>query len=132
MCAGSFPEGPVDQGRRHACHRADRLPAAQHRPLADRGGRDADRLTEGAANALLKVVEEPPPSTVFLLCARRWIRRISRSPCGRGAGTSRWSPVDAAIAQVLIDRDGLDEQQARWAASVSRATSAVPAGWRPT
>ncbi|MBV8928025.1 MAG: DNA polymerase III subunit delta', partial [Mycobacteriaceae bacterium] len=27
---------------------------------------DADRLTEGAANALLKVVEEPPPSTVFL------------------------------------------------------------------
>src|SRR6516162_1242502 len=26
---------------------------------------DADRLTEGAANALLKVVEEPPPSTVF-------------------------------------------------------------------
>ncbi|MBO0864478.1 MAG: DNA polymerase III subunit delta', partial [Mycobacterium sp.] len=30
---------------------------------------DADRLTEGAANALLKVVEEPPPSTVFVLCA---------------------------------------------------------------
>ena len=30
---------------------------------------DADRLTEGAANALLKVVEEPPASTVFLLCA---------------------------------------------------------------
>src|SRR6478736_9706380 len=30
---------------------------------------DADRLTEGAANALLKVVEEPPPSTVVLLCA---------------------------------------------------------------
>src|ERR1700759_5018032 len=30
---------------------------------------DADRLTEGAANDLLKVVEEPPPSTVFLLCA---------------------------------------------------------------
>nr|MDQ3579069.1 AAA family ATPase [Actinomycetota bacterium] len=30
---------------------------------------DADRLTEGAANALLKAVEEPPPRTVFLLCA---------------------------------------------------------------
>src|SRR5215213_7532234 len=30
---------------------------------------DADRLTEGAANALLKVVEEPPARTVFLLCA---------------------------------------------------------------
>lgn len=30
---------------------------------------DADRLTEGAANALLKAVEEPPARTVFLLCA---------------------------------------------------------------
>ena len=30
---------------------------------------DADRLTEGAGNALLKAVEEPPPRTVFLLCA---------------------------------------------------------------
>ena len=30
---------------------------------------DADRLTEGASNALLKAVEEPPPHTVFLLCA---------------------------------------------------------------
>ena len=30
---------------------------------------DADRLTEQAANALLKAIEEPPPRTVFLLCA---------------------------------------------------------------
>src|SRR6201991_2473880 len=30
---------------------------------------DADRLGERAGNALLKAVEEPPPSTVFLLCA---------------------------------------------------------------
>src|SRR5579884_2035063 len=30
---------------------------------------DADRLTEGAGNVLLKVVEEPPERTVFLLCA---------------------------------------------------------------
>ena len=30
---------------------------------------DADRLTEQASNALLKAVEEPPPRTVFLLCA---------------------------------------------------------------
>ncbi|HEX5741646.1 MAG TPA: DNA polymerase III subunit delta', partial [Pilimelia sp.] len=29
----------------------------------------ADRLTEAAGNALLKAVEEPPPRTVFLLCA---------------------------------------------------------------
>src|SRR5680860_867661 len=30
---------------------------------------DADRLTESASNALLKVVEEPPDRTVLLLCA---------------------------------------------------------------
>ena len=30
---------------------------------------DADRLTEAAGNALLKAIEEPPPRTVFLLCA---------------------------------------------------------------
>ena len=30
---------------------------------------DADRLTESAANALLKAVEEPNPRTVWLLCA---------------------------------------------------------------
>ena len=30
---------------------------------------DADRLTDGAANALLKTVEEPPAQTVIILCA---------------------------------------------------------------
>ena len=30
---------------------------------------DADRLTEGASNALLKAIEEPPERTIFLLCA---------------------------------------------------------------
>lgn len=30
---------------------------------------DADRLTEQAANGLLKAIEEPTPSTVWLLCA---------------------------------------------------------------
>ncbi len=81
---------------------------------------DADRLTEGAANALLKVVEEPPPSTVFLLCAPSVdpedIAITLRSRCRHVALVT---PSTPAIAQVLIDRDGLDEQQARWAASVS-------------
>ena len=46
---------------------ASRRPTTGHRQIVLI--EDADRLTEGAANALLKVVEEPPPSTVFLLCA---------------------------------------------------------------
>lgn len=81
---------------------------------------DADRLTEGAANALLKVVEEPPPSTVFLLCAPSVdpedIAITLRSRCRHVALVT--PPVDA-IAQVLIDSDGLPEKDAVWAASVS-------------
>ncbi|GAC1648081.1 MAG: DNA polymerase III subunit delta' [Mycobacterium sp.] len=81
---------------------------------------DADRLTEGAANALLKVVEEPPPSTVFLLCAPSVdpedIAITLRSRCRHVALVT--PPVDA-IARVLIETDGLREDQAKWAASVS-------------
>lgn len=81
---------------------------------------DADRLTEGAANALLKVVEEPPPSTVFLLCAPSVdpedIAVTLRSRCRHVALVT--PPVDA-IAEVLVERDGVPADQARWAASVS-------------
>ena len=81
---------------------------------------DADRLTEGAANALLKVVEEPPPSTVFLLCAPSVdpedIAITLRSRCRHVALVT--PPVEA-IARVLIETDGLPEEDARWAASVS-------------
>lgn len=81
---------------------------------------DADRLTEGAANALLKVVEEPPPSTVFLLCAPSVdpedIAITLRSRCRHVALVT--PPVDA-IANVLIETDGLSAERARWAASVS-------------
>jgi DNA polymerase III subunit delta' len=81
---------------------------------------DADRLTEGAANALLKVVEEPPPSTVFLLCAPSVdpedISITLRSRCRHVALVT---PRVDAIAQVLIDTDGLPDADARWAASVS-------------
>lgn len=81
---------------------------------------DADRLTEGAANALLKVVEEPPPSTVFLLCAPSVdpedIAITLRSRCRHVALVT---PTTEAIAGVLIEGDGLPEADARWAASVS-------------
>ncbi len=81
---------------------------------------DADRLTEGAANALLKVVEEPPPSTVFLLCAPSVdpedIAVTLRSRCRHVALAT---PSTDAIAGVLVDTDGLDAATAGWAASVS-------------
>ena len=81
---------------------------------------DADRLTEGAANALLKVVEEPPPSTVFLLCAPSVdpedVAITLRSRCRHVA---LMTPSVDAIARVLVESDGLAEADAAWAASVS-------------
>lgn len=81
---------------------------------------DADRLTEGAANALLKVVEEPPSSTVFVLCAPSVdpedIAVTLRSRCRHIALVT---PSASAIAQVLVDSDGLAADTATWAASVS-------------
>ena len=81
---------------------------------------DADRLTEGAANALLKVVEEPPDRTVILLCAPTTdpedMSVTLRSRCRHLALVT---PSVESIAQVLIGRDGLAPEQARFAASIS-------------
>jgi DNA polymerase-3 subunit delta' len=80
---------------------------------------DADRLTEGAANALLKAVEEPSQRTVFLLCAPSDhpddVPVTIRSRC---RPVALRTPPAQAIAEVLHSRDGIDEQTARWAASV--------------
>ncbi|EOM74790.1 DNA polymerase III subunit delta' [Rhodococcus rhodnii] len=81
---------------------------------------DADRLTEGAANALLKAVEEPPERTVFLLCAPSVdpedISVTLRSRCRH---MHLVTPTVDAIAHVLVTRDGLDEAAAREAAAIS-------------
>jgi len=81
---------------------------------------DADRLTERAANALLKLVEEPPPSTVFLLCAPSVdpedIAITLRSRCRHVALVT---PTVEAIAEVLVDEDEIAPGEARWAAAVS-------------
>lgn len=81
---------------------------------------DADRLTEGASNALLKAVEEPPAHTVFLLCAPSThpddVSVTIRSRC---RVLSLRTPQAADIAEVLVRRDGIDAELAQWAASVS-------------
>jgi DNA polymerase-3 subunit delta' len=81
---------------------------------------DADRLTEAAGNVLLKVVEEPPERTVFLLCAPSVdpedISVTLRSRCRH---MHLVTPSVPSIAQVLRERDGLDAKTAEWAASIS-------------
>ena len=115
-----IPEG-LSIGKKEAL---DIVAAASRRPGTGRCQivviEDADRLTEEAANTLLKVVEEPPPSTVFLLCAPSVdpedISITLRSRCRHVALVT---PTVGAIAQVLMDTDGLAEDDAYWAAAVS-------------
>jgi DNA polymerase III subunit delta' len=80
---------------------------------------DADRLTEGAANALLKAVEEPVPRTVFLLCApsdhQDDVPATIRSRC---RVVRLRTPLRGAVAKVLEQRDGVEPELAQWAASV--------------
>ncbi|MEO3972350.1 DNA polymerase III subunit delta' [Streptomyces sp. CAU 1734] len=76
---------------------------------------DADRLTEGAGNVLLKAVEEPAPRTVWMLCAPSLedVLPTIRSRCRHL--TLRTPPV-AAVADVLIRRDGIEPEAAHAAA----------------
>lgn len=79
---------------------------------------DADRMTETAANAILKMIEEPPPRTVVMLCAPSLhpddVPVTIRSRC-RVVGL-RTPPVDA-VADVLVRRDGVDPALAAWSAA---------------
>ncbi|TXS05453.1 DNA polymerase III subunit delta' [Streptomyces sp. col6] len=79
---------------------------------------DADRLTEGAGNVLLKAVEEPAPRTVWLLCAPSLedVLPTIRSRCRHL--TLRTPSVDA-VADVLVRRDGIEPDRA---AAAARAT----------
>jgi DNA polymerase-3 subunit delta' len=80
---------------------------------------DADRLTESAANALLKAIEEPGNRTVWLLCAPTLhdVLPTIRSRCRH---IQLHTPSDTAVATVLINRDGISEQMANFAARVSQ------------
>src|SRR3954453_21899868 len=81
---------------------------------------DADRMTEQASNTVLKMLEEPPARTVFLLCAPSLhpddVPVTIRSRC-RVVGL-RTPPVEA-VADVLVRRDGVDPALAAWSAAAS-------------
>ena len=80
---------------------------------------DADRMSERTANVLLKAIEEPPPHTVWLLCAPSPIDVLTtiRSRC---RPVRLRIPSRDAVAKLLIERDHVDEDRAHWAAAVAQ------------
>jgi DNA polymerase-3 subunit delta' len=80
---------------------------------------DADRLTEGAANVLLKAIEEPAARTVWLLCvpSSEDLVITIRSRCRVVA--LRTPPLEA-VASVLVERNGIDPVVATFAAHAAQ------------
>ena len=80
---------------------------------------DADRLTESAANALLKAIEEPGTRTVWLLCAPT-LQDVLPTIRSRCRHLQLRTPSIDAVTQVLIKRDNISPTMADFAARVSQ------------
>lgn len=92
--------------------------------LASYGGRarivgidPAGALVEAAANALLKILEEPPPETAFFLVAGsdREVLPTIRSRCQ----IIRLSPADPGELAAWLVRQGVEKERAPFLASFS-------------
>ncbi len=97
---------------------------AQQRPTQGRWRvvviEDADRLNDVSGNWLLKSIEEPPPRTVWLLCAPspEDVLVTIRSRCRHVA--LRIPPAEA-VADLLVRRDGVDHALAAYAARAAQS-----------
>ena len=81
---------------------------------------DADRLTEAASDALLKVLEEPPARTAFLLCApSTHPDDVTVTVQSRCRHVRLRTPSTDAVAGVLRDA-GVDPADAGWAAQAAQ------------
>ncbi|HEV8163375.1 MAG TPA: DNA polymerase III subunit delta' [Actinomycetota bacterium] len=79
---------------------------------------EADRLTDAAANALLKVLEEPPPEVVFVLVARSTEALLATIP-SRARMLSFATLPPATVTDALTADLGVSPEQATWAAKAS-------------
>ncbi|WP_154604884.1 DNA polymerase III subunit delta' [Arthrobacter sp. AQ5-05] len=81
---------------------------------------DADRMSERTTNVLLKAIEEPPPRTIWILCAPSPadVLVTIRSRCR--TLTLRLPPV-TDVAALLVRRDGVDPALALHAARAAQS-----------
>ena len=80
---------------------------------------DADRLTESAANALLKAIEEPGARTVWLLCAPT-LQDVLPTIRSRCRHLQLRTPSLEAVTNVLINRNHIAPEMADFASHVSQ------------
>ena len=80
---------------------------------------DADRLTDSAADALLKSIEEPPLRTVWILCAPT-VEDVIPTIRSRCRSVVLRTPPTSAVAAHLIGQHGVDSSVAVFAARASQ------------
>lgn len=80
---------------------------------------DADRLTERAADALLKAVEEPAARTVWILCAPS-LEDVIVTIRSRTRHVRLLTPPVEAVAALLTSRDGIEPAMAMYAARAAQ------------
>ncbi|MDO8731339.1 MAG: DNA polymerase III subunit delta' [Actinomycetota bacterium] len=80
---------------------------------------DADRLTDQAVNVLLKAIEEPPPHTVWILCAPS-AEDVLPTILSRTRQVVLRTPPTKVVMEALIDRYGVDAAVASFAARASQ------------
>ena len=101
----------------------DLVVTAQDRPAVGRWRviiiEDADRMPERTSNVLLKAIEEPPPHTIWLLCAPSPVDVLVtiRSRC---RPVTLKVPGTEEVAGLLARRDGVDPETARHAARLAQ------------
>ncbi|WP_298459169.1 DNA polymerase III subunit delta' [uncultured Cellulomonas sp.] len=81
---------------------------------------DADRMAERTSNVLLKAIEEPPPRTVWLLCAPSPQDVVVTLRSRSRVVALRVPPVEA-VAELLVTRDGVDPAVAAVVARASQS-----------
>lgn len=80
---------------------------------------DADRLTDQAANALLKAIEEPAARAIWMLCAPS-VEDVVITIRSRCRAVLLRTPPIADIAELLVTRDGVEPELAAAAAAASQ------------
>lgn len=80
---------------------------------------DSDRLTDQAANALLKAIEEPNDHTVWLLCAPT-IEDVLPTIRSRTRLVNLATPKIGEVTDFLVEREGIPREIAAYAARTSQ------------
>jgi DNA polymerase III subunit delta' len=107
----------VEQARDLAALAAHRPSVGRYRVIVVE---DADRLTERAADALLKALEEPSPRTVWMLCAPS-VEDVIITIRSRSRHVRLRTPSVEAVADLLVRRDGVDHPMALYAARAAQS-----------